>query len=67
MTSDTPWMTTDDAAAYLKYSPRTIRNACREGKLRHVQPGGARGKILTTREWLDAWVSQSAYGGASVA
>ncbi|MGC4084430.1 MAG: helix-turn-helix domain-containing protein [Vicinamibacterales bacterium] len=60
---DTPWLTTIDAARYLRFSPQAIRQACAEGKLRHVQPGGMRGKILTRREWLDAWVEQSTFGG----
>jgi excisionase family DNA binding protein len=63
MQTDTPWLTTVEAASYLKMSPRSIRAAFRENKLRHVQPGGERGKILTRREWLDAWVGHHAQGG----
>lgn len=62
---ETPWLTTLEAAAYLKLSPQSIRAACREDKLRHVQPGGARGKILVRREWLDAWVEQFVHGGVT--
>lgn len=61
--SDTPWLTVAEAASYLKYSPRMIRAACASDALRHVQPGGSRGRILTRREWLDEWVTRSLRGG----
>lgn len=61
--TETPWLTTTEAAAYLKYSPEVIRTACRTDALRHVQIGGNRGKLLTTREWLDEWAYKHAYGG----
>lgn len=63
MLPDTPWLTTVEAANYLRMSPQAIRAACREDRLRHVQPGGARGKLLTRREWLDQWVERHAHGG----
>jgi len=61
--TDTPWLTTAEAASYLRMSPKTIFKACRDDKLKHVQPGGFRGKILTKREWLDAWVERHTQGG----
>lgn len=61
--TDTPWLTTDEAASYIKFSPQAIRAACRVNALRHVQRGGTRGKILTRREWLDAWVEKHTQGG----
>lgn len=63
MAIETPWLTVAEAAAYVKYSPRSIRSACRDGVLRHAQTGGAYGKILTRREWLDAWVQKHVQGG----
>lgn len=62
---DSPWLTTEEAGAYLKMSPQSIRAACREDRLRHVQPGGTRGKIIVRREWLDAWVEQFVHGGTA--
>jgi excisionase family DNA binding protein len=61
--TETPWLTIPEAAAYMKYSTRAIRLACREGKLRHTQVGGTGGKILTTREWLDEWAFKHQHGG----
>lgn len=61
--SETPWLTVDEAAGYLKFSPETIRRACREDRLRHAQIGGARGKLLTKREWLDEWALAHVRGG----
>ncbi len=60
----TEWLTMQEAAAYLKYSPEAIRVACRSDALRHVQLGGTRGKLLTTREWLDEWAFKHAHGGS---
>jgi hypothetical protein len=62
-TNDTPWLTVDEAAAYIRYSPKAIRLACRTDALRHVQPGGAGGKLLTRREWLDEWAFKHQHGG----
>lgn len=60
---ESPWLTTEEAAKYLKYSAQAIRAACRDDRLRHVQPGGTRGKILVRREWLDVWMEQFVHGG----
>ena len=65
--TDSPWMTTVEAAAYLKVSPQTIRQACRDEKLQHAQPGGTRGQIRLRREWLDAWMEEHTYGVPSSA
>lgn len=60
---DSPWMTTEEAAAYAKYSAPAIREACRLDQLRHTQPGGRRGKLLTRRDWVDEWMLKHARGG----
>lgn len=59
---ESPWLTTTEAAAYVKLSPQSVRLACQSGVLKYVQPGGARGKILTRTEWLDAWLSSHQHG-----
>lgn len=61
--TETPWLTTEEAAAYLRYSPAAIRAACRADLLQHVQLGGSGGKLLTRREWLDEWAFKHAHGG----
>lgn len=59
----TDWLTPAQAAAYLggAFKAQAIQIACRTGRLRHVRPGGHR--ILTTREWVDAWCLASVEGG----
>jgi hypothetical protein len=53
---ETPWMTTSEAAAYLRRSPLTLANWRREkaGPPWH-QPGGEHGNIIYHRDELDAW------------
>jgi hypothetical protein len=53
---ETPWMTTAEAAAYLRRSPLTLANWRREkiGPPWH-QPGGERGNVMYHRDELDAW------------
>jgi hypothetical protein len=53
---ETPWMTTAEAAAYLRRSPLTLANWRREkiGPPWH-QPAGERGNVMYHREELDAW------------
>ena len=59
-----PWLTTQEAAAYIKFSRKVVVEACRNGTLKHTRPG--RGKILTKREWLDEWLLQSVEGGTTI-
>jgi excisionase family DNA binding protein len=61
--TESPWLTVQEAADYLRYSKTAIRAACANDVLRHVQPGGVKGKILTKREWLDAWCAAHEHGG----
>ena len=53
---ETPWMTTAEAAAYLRRSPLTLANWRREkvGPPWH-QPGGEHGNIIYHRDELAAW------------
>lgn len=53
---ETPWMTTDEAAVYLRRSPRTLS----AWRLEHRgppwhQPAGAGGNVVYHRDELDAW------------
>lgn len=48
-----PWLTVQEAAAYLGFCDKTIRRACQVGKLRCARVGR---HIRIRREWLDAWV-----------
>lgn len=55
----TPWMTAEDAAAYVKRGKRFLLGEIKAGRLRAARIGG-RGEILTRREWCDAWVEHLA-------
>jgi hypothetical protein len=52
----TPWMTTAEAAVYLRRSPMTLANWRRDkiGPPWH-QPGGEHGNVVYHRDELDAW------------
>lgn len=56
---NSPWLTTRDAAAYLKVGPRFVLNEIKAGRLRAARIGG-RGQILTPREWLDQFIEDQA-------
>lgn len=51
-----PWLTTDEAAAYLRRSPRTLAawRLERRGPPWH-QPAGERGNVVYHRDELDTW------------
>jgi excisionase family DNA binding protein len=55
----TPWMTAEDAGAYLKRGKRFVLAEIKAGRLRAARIGG-RGEILTRREWCDSWVEAQA-------
>lgn len=55
----TPWLTTTEAAAYLKRGKRFILREINAGRLRAARVGG-RGEVLTRREWLDEWAEAQA-------
>ena len=57
--SASPWLTTKEAAAYLKRGRVFIMNEVRAGRLRAARVGGRR-EILTRREWLDEFVTDQA-------
>jgi excisionase family DNA binding protein len=56
---ESPWMTTKEAAAYLKRGRRFVLREIHAGRLRAAKIGG-RGEILTNRAWLDAFVTELA-------
>jgi excisionase family DNA binding protein len=56
---DSPWMTTKEAAKYIKRSRRYLLKEIHAGRLRAAIVGG-RGEVLTRREWCDAWVEDHA-------
>ncbi len=53
---ETPWMTTDEAAVYLRRSARTL-TAWRGNKIGPPwhQPSGPRGDVMYHRDELDTW------------
>jgi excisionase family DNA binding protein len=54
--TDSPWLTSREAGAYLKRSFRFVLREIKAGRLRGARVGG-HGEILTRREWLDEWVA----------
>lgn len=48
----TPWLTTEEAAEYLRVSRYTIDRMCRAGRLHFARPGTKDRRFR--REWLDA-------------
>jgi excisionase family DNA binding protein len=57
---DSPWLTTSEAAAYARLSPKTLLRAIAAGRLRHARVGGRR-SIRLRREWIDAWLLATAH------
>jgi excisionase family DNA binding protein len=55
----TPWMTTMEAAAYLKRGKRFVLREIELGRLRGARVGGRR-EVLTRPEWCDEWVERQA-------
>lgn len=54
-----PWMTTEEAADYLRISPGTVRNKVSAGEI----PCHRRGRIVRfRRSELDEWLSGGAVG-----
>ncbi len=51
----TPWLTSTEAAAYLKRGKRFVLREIKAGRLRGARVGG-RGEILTRAEWCDQFV-----------
>jgi len=53
---ETPWMTTAEAAAYLRRSPMTLANwrRAKTGPPWH-QPAGEGGNVIYHRDELDTW------------
>jgi excisionase family DNA binding protein len=56
---NSPWMTAQEAALYLKRGRRFVRNEIKAGRLRGAIVGGRR-EVLTRRDWCDAWVEDQA-------
>ena len=52
MSTESPWLTKREAAAYEKRGPRFITKEVKAGRLRAARVGG-RGELLFRREWLD--------------
>lgn len=50
-----PWLSSREAARYLKRGRRFVLKEIHAGRLRAAKIGG-RGEILTRQEWCDAWV-----------
>jgi excisionase family DNA binding protein len=57
--TDSPWLTTAQAAAYLQRGRRFILNEVKHGRLRAARVG-LRKEVMTRREWCDAWVEAKA-------
>lgn len=57
--SSSPWMTSTDAATYLKRGKKFLLREIRAGRLKAARVGG-RGEILTRAEWCDEWVAGQA-------
>ena len=55
ITEASPWLTIDEAAAYLRISDRTLRRAVRDGAVRAYRVGGKR-ELRFQREDLDAFM-----------
>lgn len=56
-----PWLTLEEAGAYLRVSSRTtMRRLIREEGLPVVRLGGHGHTVRTRREWLDAWLVERA-------
>lgn len=53
----TPWLTSQEAANYIKVAPRVLNKYCRRGKLRFARLGGKNGTYRFNVEWLDAFVT----------
>ncbi|RPH52613.1 MAG: helix-turn-helix domain-containing protein [Planctomycetota bacterium] len=51
-----PWITVQEAAAYLGVGVDTIYDACAKRGLKHVKLGHA--TIRLQRAWVDAWAEQ---------
>lgn len=54
---DDEWLTTAEAAAYVRRHPVTVRKAAADGTLRSTSSGSGRGRRYRKswlREWLDA-------------
>ena len=54
-----PWMSSSEAAAYLKRGRRFVLREIHAGRLRAAYVGGRR-EILTKADWCDAWVESQA-------
>ena len=50
------WQTVDEAAAYVKTHPATIRRAIWRGELRHARVGSR--AIRLRRAWIDSWLEK---------
>lgn len=54
-----PWLTSAEAAAYLKRGRRFVLREIKAGRLRAAVVGGRR-EVLTRAEWLDLWIEGQA-------
>ena len=59
METMTPWLRVDEAAAYARRGRKLIYREIGAGRLRAAR-GGGRCEIRTRREWLDAWLEDTA-------
>ena len=57
--SPSPWLTTAEAAAYLKRGRRFVLREIHANRLRAARIGG-RGEILTRAAWLDEYIESQA-------
>lgn len=57
MTIDTPWLTLDEAAAYVRLHPDTVRKAAQAGRLSGCKTSAGRNaEWRFTRTNLDDWL-----------
>ena len=59
MSTETPWLTVDEAAARLKVSEKTLYRAVSAGQLRAARISGRR-SLRFLAEWVDAYAVATA-------
>lgn len=58
-TPDTPWLTVEQARRIAQVGPKLLYREIAAGRLRAARIGGRR-ELRVRRDWIDAWLEQSA-------